>query len=470
MKRKMIALLVTMVLSLSLAGCGDNNSVNLSETAENLESTQPEKTSFVTSEAPEEESEQASETQIEKYSDDFEMLYSIDELKTMEETKELFFTNLCKQDAPKNLLVILFNYENGSIDMPDEELEQIWADYIFGHGTIEGKDATVNDYFREMSNGKCWFNPVLVGDNTTGVYSVHLDKDYSDDQGRHEEYPFFEFNYDFAHVMDELAEKGLEIDRFCTPEIDSENYFETMLDYALMTQEEHKTTWYTSDAVLCIFPTYNFEKVGLTPMSADFNRFGLYAHLNHDSAFGTIAHELGHMLGAIDIYRYGYVENDLMSNGYDADEEYSVSHIDPYYKMIFGWSRVKYASCSGQTVLYPCTSEQYAPVLIPTDDPNQYFLVENRKAGGFDNYIGENDLEGLTVWRVDKLALEKIYNTGGRKGLAMEGVYQVGETIQPEYYSDRENVEIADREETGIEIYYMKDTGDGGAVVKITMP
>jgi len=405
-----------------------------------------------------------------KISEDFPHLYSIDDLKSKDATKDLYFTDLNKQVEPKNVLVLVFNYNNGEFDPDDEWIETAWGDYIFGHGTIPEKTASINDFYKEMSGGKFYLSPVLLGDNKTGVYSIRLDKDYSDQQFVHPEYEFFDFSYDLALVMSELAENGLDIERYTIPGIDGSNYQRILMDNWNAPQSERTKERFSLDGIICVYPPINMESTDLTPVAFDFEHFGLYAHVNHDSSFGTIAHEIGHLLGAVDIYKYNYVYNDLMSYGYDPENEYSVSHVDPYYKMIWGWTEVKYADKNGTTILSPAYSKDYAPILIPTEDPNQYFLIENRRKGGFDNYLEadrETYYEGVAIWRVDKLALEKIY-TKERKGLSLEAVLNfVGEEFDLQIYKDFENVDTTGLKDTGMHISYAADVEEA-AVIQIS--
>ena len=74
----------------------------------------------------------------------------------------------------------------------------------FLKSTYKEGTATINDYVKEISGGKFWFNPILLGDNTTGVYSFRLDKDCSDAQGVHPGWPFWEFDYDMTQNSDFL--------------------------------------------------------------------------------------------------------------------------------------------------------------------------------------------------------------------------------------------------------------------------
>ena len=388
-------------------------------------------------------------------------LYSVEDLKTNPETKDLFFSDFGPHTKPTGLLVIVFNYNNSYYDAPDEEVEREWADYLFG---ADDGAPSANGYFREVSQGQFWFEPIRVGDNTSGVHVVHLDKDYSFEQFCHEDYAFFDFSYDAALVMDELINGGLDISRFRADGIDAGNYVEQMMQYYESSQDMRPSQWFDTDKLMFVFPPINSAKVDITPLSTDFADYGLYCHLCQDSNLGTIVHELMHTLGAVDVYNYCYTKNDLMSNGYDAYVTDGTAHIDPYYKLVWGWCRTQLATDSGTVKLYPATSDLYSPVLIPTDDPNQYFLIENRRADGCDSYIapeeGEPGGEGLSVWRVDRLALEKIY-TEGRRGISMEGVLcKPGEGCELMYYASRDDVENDALVSSGIVIEFTNEAPD----------
>lgn len=389
-------------------------------------------------------------------------LYSVEELKNDPGAEELFFSDFSTHIGSKNLLVIIFNYNNGYYDVPDDELKQAWADYIFG---TDNGELSVNGYFNEVSQGRFRFEPLLVGDNTTGVHVVHLDKDYSFEQLCHDDYPFFDFSYDAALVLDEFIAQGLDISRFRADGIDHGNYENVLIQYFDSTQEMRPSQWFDTDALMFIFPPINTAKIDLTPLSTEFNDFGFYSHICMDSSLGTIVHELCHTLGAVDVYNYCYVRNDLMSNGFDMYGPTDVTaHIDPYYKLVWGWCETQLLTSDGTVKLYPATSSDYSPVLIPTDDPNQYFLIENRRPEGYDNMVGpqdgEPDYTGLTVWRVDGLALEKIYSHA-RMGISMEAVLNdAGAEYELQYYASRDELENDSLINAGIVIRFENETPD----------
>ena len=384
-----------------------------------------------------------------------------------EDISSLYMTNLNRQTSPTNLLVLLFNYNNSSYALSDEEIEKQWSDYIFGSGSIEDKTASVNDYFKEVSNGKFYFNPVLVGSNQTGVYSFHLDKDYSDEQGLHSEYPSFEFKYDIAHAMEELVTNGLDISPFVAKGITHNNY--TTINGYLWDggYDVHDSQWYSTYKILAVFPHYNTENVSLTAISAEIDKFSLYVHLNDDSTFGTLVHELTHTLGAMDTYNYGSFGSDLMSNQYQLiQNEFNTIHMNPYYKLLFGWVNPIIAEGNGNVTLYPQNSDKYNPIIIKTDDENQYYIIENRIGSGFDN-VNQTDCEGINIWRIDKLGVEAIYNHD-RKGIVLDVVLKnKNSSIELEYYNNKNDIFDYDLTSSNIEITYLQKNNDGSITINI---
>lgn len=389
----------------------------------------------------------------------------------------IYFGDLPQFTKPKKLLVILFNYNNGYYCEKSEDAiaEKAWGDYIFGSGTISGGTASVNDYFKEISNGKFYYEPVLLGDNTTGVYSVHLDKDYTDEQALHPEYPFFEFSYDLAGVVDDLKANGLNTTDFKLANVNKSNYVSTLINYFDADQAFRQKEWYATDTILAIFPPYNTEKVDMDVISRSINDFGLVAHINHTSSFGTIVHELLHTLGTIDIYNFGRYGSDIMSDTYNyISGDFNSIHVDPYYKLLFGWENINLLQNGTDTVtLYPATSAKYNPIVVKTDDAGQYYIIENRAAEKFDHGVsaGNNllgiDATGINIWQIDKLGMEAIYNSS-RKGMMLYPLHSPNESVDLKYYQSSESIKNVTAVSSGITVTYLKNNADGSIDVKIT--
>ena len=241
-----------------------------------------------------------------------------------------------------------------------------------------------------------------------------------------------------------------------------------MINYFSANQSFFNSQWFDTDTILCVFPAYNRENVSFTPISSQYNNFTLYAHLNNNSSFGTIAHELLHTLGTIDIYNFGSYGSDLMSDWYNKfSHDYNTMHVDPYYKILFGWAKGKVAKNSGKIRLYPATDKLYNPIIIETDDPNQYYIVENRVASGFDHGLSYSNSNGINIWRIDKLGMEARQNKQ-RKGMQLLGILQdENDYLNLTYYEEFNNISIVTEKISGVKITYVEKHSDGSVTIKI---
>ncbi|MEM7104400.1 MAG: hypothetical protein AAF502_14775 [Bacteroidota bacterium] len=129
--------------------------------------------------------------------------------------------------------------------------------------------------------------------------------------------------------------------------------------------------------------------------------------------FATIVHELGHLLGAFDLYGAGSRINQrrtIMSGTISGreDDKWSL-FIDPYHRMRLGWikPRVFNMKGAGNSAYLDVANnggayitEQKQPILLyDPDRGNEYFLLESRdnRVTGFDN---GNDTRGVAVWHI----------------------------------------------------------------------
>jgi len=208
------------------------------------------------------------------------------------------------------------------------------------------------------------------------------------------------------------------------------------------------------------------EKVDWMPLSYAADAFTLYAHVNFDSTWGTIAHELAHTLGTIDTYNFGKFYSDLMS-GY-TDEEYGAAHINPFYKIVLGWVEPGVVTESSAATLFPATSDKYKPVIIKTKDPNQYYIIETRVSEKFDSVLDYFGYEGVNIWRIDKFGCEAIYSIHSpRKGISLEGVLcDEGDSLTTKLYANSNDVKDTD-EISGVTVTFSAKNDDGSIEVII---
>ena len=151
-------------------------------------------------------------------------------------------------------------------------------------------------------------------------------------------------------------------------------------------------------------------------------------NIPYQAEIGTSCHELGHDLGLRDLYnttpavaQTKAVEAlSLMGSGSwgQAKEDYpdrpgsSPSHLDAYSKIWLGFYQADTVSASG---VYPVTeasdSGNYNILRVNTDQPDVYYLVENRTFTGFDKglYHAFGPPDGVVYWRIDEDVIRKRY-------------------------------------------------------------
>ena len=125
--------------------------------------------------------------------------------------------------------------------------------------------------------------------------------------------------------------------------------------------------------------------------------------------FGVFAHELGHYLGAPDLYDYGSKFDNavgtlsLMGSGAHGS---SPAHLDPWNAMCFGFYDATTVT-DGEYTLYSKASETgtYNIIKIATPNPNEYYLIENRWApttdtSNFDD--AANMHQGIIIYHIDE--------------------------------------------------------------------
>lgn len=148
---------------------------------------------------------------------------------------------------------------------------------------------------------------------------------------------------------------------------------------------------------------------------------------------GILYHELGHYLGLSDLYalndnpessawgEYAVGSLSLMDSGSWATVpegdgyRYAPMAFDAWSRYLLGWDMPLVVTSSGDyRVGSQLSGNGYSSLLIPTADPDQYFLVENRQSEGHDEaisslYAGSNPRGGIVIWHIDK-GVYRVFN------------------------------------------------------------
>jgi M6 family metalloprotease-like protein len=334
--------------------------------------------------------------------------------------------------------------------------EEYWEEKTFG-GNSSVK--SVNDFYKENSNNQLQFvrESLPKSSNTTGVYKVTLSTPHPNssplngepnrilDHGvallalkQLQDRYNFSFNDKYTTTNDRSAANYLHILFIVAGYDASENPFDEgfriwphrggAIDNSGTLGKTGKTYYYTMISEMQGHDYY-YDKY--------FGGYIAFGNL-HPSTIGGMCHELGHSLGAPDLYHIKNTSTPYQSGRYDDEnspEYYSVmasgdwgsvnstknvegdspTHFDPWNKIKLGWYT---ATTTRPPRLYQANnSSQYKIFKIPSPDPSQYYLIENRQFygfdKGFDGYVGalKGVTAGIVVWRVDEWVIGEKSNS-----------------------------------------------------------
>ena len=131
--------------------------------------------------------------------------------------------------------------------------------------------------------------------------------------------------------------------------------------------------------------------------------------------YGTLCHEFSHCLGLPDLYpsdnaTFSYFDEwDLMDGGNYANNGWSPPHFSAFERHICGW--LDYTELTTATTITDMPSldeESKAYVIRNDEDPQQYYILENRQQRGFDRYVPGN---GMVVTLVNHFDGSLLPNT-----------------------------------------------------------
>ncbi len=339
------------------------------------------------------------------------------------------------------VLAIRVGFTDVQLDGSDAE----WHDYLFSNGT-----KTVHTYYDEVSRpnpnskGKIQIVPGEAGefqgdDSDAGVIHVNLPISHL-------------VNPTDVAIRDMLAHDVMEA-------IDTQNlvnfsYYDKDQNNQITSDELHilfviagsssrlSSDAQTKDAIQG--HQWKFEKEdSVTIDSVKLDSYAVVADRHASGTgkceLGTICHELGHDMGLLDLYDtevkgsshpnsagigdYGLMGSGswgtIVENTTDAGWEESLgmtpTHLCAYSKVRLGI--VEPVTCeplssSPSRIMLHSFSDAagYNVLKIPTENPYEYFLLENRQADGFDRGLGKTYPGGIAIWHIN----EQLKTTGNR--------------------------------------------------------
>ena len=338
-------------------------------------------------------------------------------------------TNL-KTGGPQNLLVVLVDFADVQIAFSGQ-----WSARIFGDSNpdqpIGDSNGSVNGLYKEMSGGAFWFQPAAEaqGSANDGIIRVSLPM-------AHPAFPnSTDSRYSNPDAVFDANSRAVAVAALQAADA-SINYaqYDTNRDGILQPDELHLVivlagyenaysaqkpgVWaHSNNLSAATAPRLDGVQVGLT-----YCQQGERMSSGRMMTIGVTAHELGHSLGLPDLYDTtgasdGVGMHSLMGGGSwgalsGSGAGSSPTHLDAWSRMMLGWGTVLTQN-SGPATLNSSGSI-YNILKIPTAQPGEYFLLENRQFLGYDAALASACRSGgVAIWHVDESVLDASYSAYG---------------------------------------------------------
>ena len=379
---------------------------------------------------------------------------------------EIFTLSNTLEQRPMLVIRLEFNDQTFVSD------EVIWQQILFGTQTGE-----LNHYYHEISHDQFEFTPVahqgnVVNGITTITFNdnIHPDPDINSDTFTQDLHPYLK------SAIEAVDNSGFDFAAYDTDGNKDITPDELIITFIMAGEEDAFSGGTSANGVwahqYCTSPQYTPTTVnGISVMGCDkdgnyaiFGERHRYSAANsHDATVGIIAHELGHSAFALpDLYKTVYPWDGgigyygLMSMGswgqkgqYIGEPGDTPPHMCAWSKIDVGW----YSASDTSSDIYADVdinatgTPNYNIIKTPVStSSNEYFLVENRGADGYDEgikvvtglYGG-----GIAIWHIDqgtinaKRPSNSVNNNTSHKGVDLEEAN--GPTLDTSYGDPEKN-------------------------------
>jgi immune inhibitor A len=315
-----------------------------------------------------------------------------------ERDKKFGFTSLQPSSIDK-ILVLCVDFDDKPAQIPVETIyNRFFGNYV----------NSLSEYYREVSHGRY----IPIGETYGWYRAPQQSTYYTDKQNGFGIYP---------NSAERLVENVVEIANN-DPNIDWDSFDTNGNGYIdnifiVHSGAEAAYTGDINDIWAHVYVTPNIMQIQ-TPGSPEGVNVWVYAmtseYLNQPSDSPTVGidcHEFGHLLGLPDLYDYtdesnGVGSYSLMGSGSWGGKGAIPVHMDAWSKYVLGFANAK-ENPTGNVYLTDIETNSDI-VKYTTDDPKQYFLVENRQKIRYD---GSLPSEGIFIWRINENQIDnQTYN------------------------------------------------------------
>ncbi|MBN2899669.1 MAG: M6 family metalloprotease domain-containing protein [Clostridia bacterium] len=311
-------------------------------------------------------------------------------------------------------LVVLVSFSDERIISSDTT----WYDKLFGESTN-----SLRNYYKEVTHDAINLVPALEQDGhiNDGIVRVTLDMPHPNTGG------VLGDSEDLVPVIAEQLKNKINMqlyDRNDNGVIDREE----LAFVAILAGYEASDATPSDYAQFRAHHLFSDMSMGLVDQMGIMNiiyvsEMEYFADTTALSTMGVFAHELGHQLGLPDLYdtdgsSKGLGPFSLMAeaiNSYASGDRPGevIPYFDPWSLIQLGAVTPTIVTASGEYDLNSAETGAYNIIRINTDNPDEYFLLENRTIKGRDAIL-RNDLKqngGILIYHIDESVINKNYDT-----------------------------------------------------------
>ena len=290
-----------------------------------------------------------------------------------------------------NIPVILAAYPDVPFSQADDAVAAVWDAKLNQSGYAEhGAYGCVADYFRQQSRGELTFVFDVIGPvelpRDRSYYGTNRSGTTGDDKAPEQ------------MIKDACSAAGKDFSPY-------DNDGDGVVDMVMVVfagQGENRGG--PADAIWphkFTLGTFRLGEVG-------FHDYACVSELDAagaDDGFGTFIHEFSHGLGLPDLYpsdkqAYSYFDEwDLMDGGNYANGGWSPPNFSAFERHLCGWlDFIELTEAVSVSDMPDFDGQPVAYVIRNDEDPEQYYILENRQQRGWDGFVPGN---GLLVTLVD---------------------------------------------------------------------
>ncbi len=302
-----------------------------------------------------------------------------------------------------NIPVILVEFKDLAFSVAEtaEKTNEFFNKYCNGTGdgknyTGAGSAGAVKDYFIAQSDSL--FQPQF-----TIIGPVTLSKEYAyygRNSGTRKDINIDNF---FSEAIEKVYDKGIDWSQF-----DNNNDGNVDIAYFIYAGEGENA----SEDTNTIWPKEITGRRTMCGITFDAYVCNNEIYEGKPDGIGTMCHELSHALGLPDLYDTGYVAYgmdywDLMDSGSYCADGYCPCGYSAYEKDFMGWkSLVTLEAGKEQNVtLVPLSEGGCGYKIVNPENPDEYYVVENRQNTKWDLRIGQSSEKdrhhGMLVTHID---------------------------------------------------------------------